>query len=246
MSSRVTLEVFLLRHGESEINRLQATWPAPKQLLWGCNTYSELTPEGVAEAKKLGRALRRRGLTLADFDRLVSSTTVRAQQTARHCIAALVARRTPYADLGRIELAPALAELSQGRLEGKPCCLIARTLRRLRKTPDKFWTYRAGPGAESQSDVYQRAARWLQENVVGRGHRRVLLFTHENVIKFLLAGLFRLPSERAFRLKLPNASITILRYRGRQLLDASGPGFRFTASPSAPALPVAAAAPAAG
>ena len=227
LSGAVTLEIYLIRHGDSEINRLQASRPPGRRLLCGRNTYSELTPRGVRQAAALGRTLAAGGLAPADFNRLVASTAVRAQQTARYCVAAMVGSRAPYADFGRIEVAAELAELSQGRLEGQPRGPVQRKLAVLRQTPNRLWTFRAAPDAESQRDVYRRAARWLAHNALGRGYRRLALFTHENVIKCLIAGLFGLSSEEAFRLRVPNAACTILGYRGRRLLAATGPDFHY-------------------
>jgi broad specificity phosphatase PhoE len=186
------------RHAESEINA------ADPPVVGGRSTWCELTPLGVAQARALGAALAARGLRP---DRVVASTAVRAQQTARH---ALVVAGIP---LRRIELAPELTELSQGAWENERRSVIytPEVLAEIEVDP---WTF-AGPGAESQAEVFARAAGWLEREVAGGDARDTWVFAHGVVVKVLLAGLLGRDRRTAWRTPIDNASLTRFVWDGR-------------------------------
>ncbi|MBW3003752.1 histidine phosphatase family protein [Candidatus Woesearchaeota archaeon] len=182
----MTLEIYLVRHGQSEVNLNGAS----RKIWCGRNTWSELTEKGIQQAKALGQYLK--GM---QFDAVYASSTIRTQQTARYCM-----QEMGY-DWPQLEVRIELAELDHGNLEGKV------------KDYDKgavkdFWTF--APGKESQKDVYERVCSWIMSECKGR----VLVFTHENVIKCLIAGLLDLDKDLAHKMKIDNASVTRLIYDG--------------------------------
>ena len=97
-------EVILVRHGECEMNLEVA------DKVGGRASASPLTAKGEAQASKLGRWLRSRGVR---FDRVVASTAVRATRTAELMLAEMD-------DPPQLELDSNLEEMTQGDWEGQP------------------------------------------------------------------------------------------------------------------------------
>ena len=144
---------------------------------------------------------------------MISSTAVRAQQTARRCLAEV------GLPLRRIELFSEIEELSQGEWENK--------LRREILTPETVakieaenWNFRA-PGGESMSDVCARLKRFLYRELLEPPTREILgdiwVFSHGVAIKALLADLFDLERSTAWRIPIDNTSITTLSAREGRL-----------------------------
>jgi broad specificity phosphatase PhoE len=198
--------VLLIRHGESEINA------ADPPVVGGRSGWAELTERGVAQSVALGEALAARG---EPCDRVVASTTVRAQQTARYCLQALGRPEWP---VRRIEVADALTELSQGEWENRLRSDIytPTTLAGIEVDPWRF----CPPGGESQEGVFLRASAWLEREVVQGEARHVWAFGHGVVIKVLLAGLFDRDRRTAWRTPIDNASLTHLEFDGTWRLRA--------------------------
>ena len=97
-------EVILVRHGECEMNLEVA------DKVGGRASASPLTAKGEAQASKLGRWLRSRGVR---FDRVVASTAVRTTRTAELMLAEMD-------DPPQLELDSNLEEMTQGDWEGQP------------------------------------------------------------------------------------------------------------------------------
>ena len=97
-------EVILVRHGECEMNLEVA------DKVGGRASASPLTSKGEAQASKLGRWLRSRGVR---FDRVVASTAVRTTRTAELMLAEMD-------DPPQLELDSNLEEMTQGDWEGQP------------------------------------------------------------------------------------------------------------------------------
>ena len=137
-SSKKT-EVVLVRHGECEMNLEVA------DKVGGRASASPLTAKGEAQASKLGRWLRSRGVR---FDRGVASTAVRATRTAQLMLAEL--ENQP-----QLELDANLEEMTQGEWEGQPRseCYSEKTQAAIDADPQGF----AAPGGESKADVEARA-----------------------------------------------------------------------------------------
>ena len=193
---RMSLKVIhFIRHGQSEVN------VRVPRLVGGRCSWAELTPRGIAQARVLGDRLR------AEFrpgDLVVSSTAVRAQQTARH---SLDAGGLP---VDRTETYPELEELDQGAWTGR--------LRSEVYTPEQVaiiearqWHFRP-PNGESQDDVYRRTLAWLERRVLSSDHEQSWVFCHGLVIKLTLTGVLGLDRMNAWRLPIDNTSITTLTY----------------------------------
>lgn len=190
------MKFYLIRHGESEINVHQA---GSERLVYGRNQWSELTAKGVEQARGLGERLKSSGI-----DAFFSSSAVRAQQTARHCL------KSMGFDWPSFEVVPELTEISKGDWEGRPRSeVVDDSVQKL-----LGWYFRP-PGGESHQDVFERAYSWLRVQL-SSGHERIAVFTHENVIRNLLTGLFELDKEAAYLMRLENCSVTVIEHDGER------------------------------
>ena len=159
-------EVILVRHGECEMNLEVA------DKVGGRASASPLTAKGEAQASKLGRWLRSRGVR---FDRVVASTAVRATRTAELMLAEL--ENPP-----QLELEASLEEMSQGEWEGQPRseCYTAKTVAEIDADPRGF----AAPGGESKADVEARAVQAIEK--YARDGEKTAVVMHGIVAKCFL------------------------------------------------------------
>ena len=202
----MTLEIYLVRHGESEVNEKFNRWSKEEKRICGTNTWSELTAEGIGQAQDLGKYFAEKGHS---FDRIYSSPAIRAQQTARHCL-----ENMGY-DWPKFKVDERLTELSQGQWEGN---LDYKT-----RTDDVWLNINAmgwhftPPDGESQYDVYQRANEFIEQEILRQESYNALVFTHNNVIGCLLTGLMGLERHKIHEIKLYPTSITTLHYESGEL-----------------------------
>lgn len=193
----MTRHVTLVRHAESELNVRQPS------IIGGRSRWCELTPRGIAQARHLGRWLRD---TRPPIDRVVASTAVRAQQTARYSL------EQTDVPLRRLETFTELEEMCQGDWENR--------LRETTYTPEVFarlgqdpWHFSA-PGGESSADVFARGSRWLDGVALAGRAQHTWVFTHGMVIKLLVAGLSANDRQTAWQRHIQNTSLTTLHHTG--------------------------------
>ncbi|MEL6342817.1 MAG: histidine phosphatase family protein [Myxococcota bacterium] len=191
--------LYLMRHGESEVNA------ADPPVIGGRSRWAELTPLGVEQSRRLGRWL---GEQQIPVDRIISSTAVRAQQTARYALDALKIPRR------RLETFVRLEEMSQGEWENQLRTAV-RTPAVMAQMDRETWHFRA-PGGESMSDVYERGLRFIQDEVLAAPHAHTWIFCHGMVIKTLLAGVMGLERTTAWQIWIDNASLTVLEHEDGQ------------------------------
>jgi probable phosphoglycerate mutase len=164
------LLVFLSRHGQTEFNCANR--------FCGCSD-SALTPRGIAEARRNGRALARK-LGVGAPLRIVSSPLKRALDTAAIIQAELGCG-------GRIETDPRLAEIDFGAWEGLTLAEIESGYPvQWKQRCSNKWTH-APPGGESYQHLADRVGAWLRE-----AHGDMLVVTHgavDRVLRGLYAGL---------------------------------------------------------
>lgn len=187
--------VTLVRHGESELNVRQPS------IVGGRSRWCELTPRGIAQARHLGRWLADSRMPI---DRVVSSTAVRAQQTARYAL-----EQTPV-PLRSLETFVELEEMGQGQWENLPRAetYTPAVIAQIRESP---WTFSA-PGGESQGDVCRRAQRWLDAHVLTSDVAHTWVFTHGMVIKLLVTGLRGGDQGAAWQIPIQNTSLTRIQH----------------------------------
>jgi len=206
----MSLEIYLIRHGESETNQLQDKFDVSNKLVWGRSTWSELTPKGIAESRALGKYFKEANIT---FDKLVSSTAIRAQQTARYCLAEMIGQQNLYEVLAKLEVAEDLAEHCQGEWEGKRRTTTgySKLTQELRSDFPTFFNFSA-PGGESPKEVGKRSKNYIDNHILNKGYERVALFTHRGVFAWLLPELFHIDPQESFGMNIRNASVFKLNY----------------------------------
>ncbi len=162
------LEVWFVRHAESEFNVVDGPLPVPDEGV----TYP-LTPEGVRQAAVLGARF-----TGVEVDYLYSSTRLRTLQTAD-----AISFRTGVP----VRLAPAAVEASFG-----PAPDLGRdVLPIFRRWAEGDTRARASEAAESLEDFKARFLPFWEELVDAYGDDtgRLVLVTHGGVIMFMLPEL---------------------------------------------------------
>lgn len=180
----------LVRHGESvwnEEERIQGQQNVP---------LSEL---GQEQAKALGRRLRDETITAC-----YSSPLQRAMETAQEI---LNARPSPLP----IVLMPELMERRFGEWEGKGLSDLdeAEFVRWLaaHQLP-------APPGGESVDELMARVGRGIRRILTEVPEGSVLVVGHGGSLKAMLCVLLRLPPISYARLRIDNASLTIVEMQG--------------------------------
>ncbi|WJX66050.1 hypothetical protein P8452_50644 [Trifolium repens] len=162
-SEEEVVEVFLICHGECELNL------AP-ELVGGRCAAAELTPNGKRQARALAVFLKSQGVR---FNAVYCSPLDRARSTA-----VSVCKEVNFTE-EQIQSSDALSEISQGNWEG---CLRSETY-----TPevmsyiDRFQPDFTAPSGESLRQVEFRMIRFLNETVLGLHEKLRLVFSsHQN------------------------------------------------------------------
>lgn len=171
-SPRIALTIHFIRHGKTEMNRLQ--------LLQGRGGIG-LLPEGVADAERAAAALEDHGIDL-----LYSSDQQRAVETARVIRSRL--------GLPRIRLSTALREMDYGKMSGRTEADVTRLCPLFRR--DSTFVF---PGGESFAHVQARAFRWLDRILRLHPRGNLAVVSHGGWIRTLFAGLKGIPLSRCLQ-----------------------------------------------
>lgn len=160
----------------------------------------DLSDEGIWQAKRLSRRLEERSI-----DSAYSSPLRRAYRTAE-----IIA--TPHSVI--ISPLEGLGEIRIGAWEGMYAAEIEAKFpdiwRIWRRDPSNFQM----PGGESLSQVRERAIASFEDIVKASRGQRVLVVTHDVVIRLLVAYCLDVSTSIYRRLEAANASLTII-----QLID---------------------------
>ena len=212
------LELYLIRHGESEINHLMDHTPKEDKILAGATFWAQLSPDGIEQSRALGRYLRQQKIV---FDKIVVSPCVRTQQTLRYSMEEFLDYDNLCLALSTVEIAMDLREHYQGIWEGRLKREIDydNYVATVSTDPEKFWQTRF-PGGESPKEVGTRIADYLEKNILGKGFSRVGLYTHRGAITWILHHLFKTPIPVLFAngKGTPPASIAKVYFDSRQPL----------------------------
>ncbi|MBN2111787.1 histidine phosphatase family protein [Candidatus Woesearchaeota archaeon] len=212
----MTLEIYLVRHGESEINEIYRQWSPEERKVCGRNQWSELTETGIEQSRKLGEFLSGKC-----FSGIYSSPAVRAQQTARYCLQAMQHKWPKY------ETDDRLSELGQGEWEGQLDSRV-RPPHVWEEIKAQNWEFKPLHG-ETQSEVYERMRYFIEDKVIAgylddceavrkymkEYSRKDLIFTHKNAIACLLAPVMGYDLTKVHEMDIRHTSITLIRYHRR-------------------------------
>ena len=171
-------------------------------LIGGRSNHSPLTETGINQSGFLGQRF------LADnikFDRVYSSTAVRAYQTAK-----IACEKVQY-PIENIILSEEILELNQGDWEGKNRSEIY-TKETLELIKADNWNF-IPPNGESQRAVEYRMLNWLEKSLFTNEDLIVSVYTHGVAIKCLLRGIMDFTPKLTYKICLDNTSITRLQYK---------------------------------
>jgi alpha-ribazole phosphatase len=180
--------LWLVRHGATEWNS--------EQRFCGHSDIA-LSERGRAEARWLGRRLRRRTISA-----IYSSDLVRANQTAE--IIAQQRTQSPS-----IRLSAAWREISFGEWEGLTYTQIAQEYP---SSADFFSDplRHAPPGGESLGDLVRRVQGAYEEITSTMLEGDIVLVSHGGPLRALLCCLLGIPLERQWQLRLEPGSLSAI------------------------------------
>ncbi|MBI2829777.1 MAG: histidine phosphatase family protein [Chloroflexi bacterium] len=199
------VEVILVRHGETDWNKLRR--------IQGGDSDTPLNENGTGQARAIALRLKKENIQA-----VYSSPLQRAMHTA-HAIA----------QEHRLEVQPepSLKELNVGGLEGVDTGTLRKRLDELLvskghpggqiKTREDIWKSLEQAGGESLSQLQQRAWAALQRIVQGHDGT-IVVVTHQFVIQCLICAALGLPVTQANRLRMTVGSIS------RIVFDERGTG----------------------
>ncbi|MEB3322729.1 MAG: histidine phosphatase family protein, partial [Synechococcaceae cyanobacterium] len=207
----MSLRLVLVRHGLSSFNR--------EHRIQGRDDLSSLTEEGAGQARRAGEALRELGLAAVH-----TSPLSRAADTADLLLEAHGAglRPRPDDDLLEIDLAPWSGLLRAELRERDP-----EAERRWREAPETVELERAdGSRYRPLPDLMEQAGRFADRLLAEQAEAlastaaspaaTVLVGAHNAILRCRLLRLLDLPATGFRRLRLDNASISVLNLSRRE------------------------------
>jgi broad specificity phosphatase PhoE len=196
ITSRVRL--FLIRHAESEANLIFS-------IICGQNIPGALSPLGYQQADLLGKRLKYQNMK---FDYLLSSTAVRAKQTAE------IALKTTNVDISKLITSSALLEQSQGMWEGlnRGACYTKEVFQQMKELDIEF----SAPKGESLRMVQKRAIEFLEpfieqakkQSIEENRETSIVVFTHANLIRTVLQYYLQSNPKHTWLIEQNNTNIT--------------------------------------
>lgn len=186
--------IYLIRHGETEFNRLG---------VFRGRLEVDLNEVGLKQAGETGRALVGQGI-----ESVLTSPLKRAVVTAR----------TISEILGiEYEIEEAFNNINLGNWQGIPKKKVEKDY------PEEWkkWTtepeHLVVPGGESVEDVRRRASARLREIVEAR-QGVFALVTHRSVIKVLAAYMLDVSPPYFWKFYVDNAAYSVFEYSGREFM----------------------------
>lgn len=186
--------IYLVRHGETDYNR--------QERIQGRGIDAPLNETGVRQARDVGD-----WLSTASVDVVVSSTLLRARQTAA------IAMGLPMDGI------PALAdldELSYGAMEGIPVNEQTGALADLYDTWARGELHIPPPGGETPWQVFERASGAVRGLIDANPGKTLAVFTHGRTLRILVSGLTGLGLSNMRHIPHQNGCIYKLRHHDGQ------------------------------
>ena len=189
------MEIILIRHGESEANRINQDSYVMFTGQWECH----LTEKGTRQAQML-----KDNPLLSGVERYFVSDSQRTQETAGY-----------FADKDKIVLDTRLRERSLGEFEGKFVCDIQEQekYRQYFSNP-AYMSFRhsfhvRAPGGENYEDVSRRVEDFLQE-IQNLNLSKIAIVSHMCTIRCAMKLLQNLSEEDTLKIKVPKCEPIVL------------------------------------
>jgi probable phosphoglycerate mutase len=190
------LRIVLVRHGLSSFNL--------EHRIQGRDDLSSLTEEGASQARRTGEAL-----SELDLQAVYSSRLKRARDTTDLLLTSQGTCLEPVFDddLLEIDLAP-----WSGRLRSEVRAQDPEQERRWREAPETMVLRRAdGSPFRPVPELLEQAGRFADRLLACHGEgETVLVVAHNAILRCLVLHLLGLPASGFLRLRLDNASISVL------------------------------------
>lgn len=183
-----------MRHGETVWNQ--------QFRIQGGSSDTDLSQNGIDQAQKLGLALRD-----IDISAIYSSPLKRALDTAQ-----AIANQLGL----EVNIEPALKEMEVGDLEGIPIAELGTNFSRYMIEWRKGEGTAKLPGGESLIDLSERVWIAVQSMIKNTGHGNVVLVSHYFVTVAIICRALGMPVKQIGRIRVQNASISVLDLEGRQ------------------------------
>ncbi len=179
--------IYIIRHGETEWNK--------KKIIQGVANNEPLNKNGIAQARKIAEYFSNKHL---DF--IISSPLKRAIQTALY----VVSKKNI-----QIILNKNFSEIDYGEWSGKKSSeiplLFPHEWENFIEHPEKF-AFRNG---ESISSLYKRVSEAFDKL---EKNKDILIVTHTNPIRMIIAHILCLTIPNAYKLHFNNCTINKIRY----------------------------------
>ncbi len=183
------MEIFVVRHGESEGNRDNK---------FRGRTDFPLTERGRSQAEETGKELTKFG----KFDVIFTSPLIRAKETAEIISKFLKTNVIPVEELNNIKL---------GEWEGKSKNFIKENY------PEEWRLWITEPeklkikNGEEIDHIRERTMKWIRKTVE-ENYERILIVTHRAVIKPMLAGILDVNPPYFWKFHIDTCSYSIVKY----------------------------------
>lgn len=190
------LEIYLLRHGETEYNKHNL-------YIGGKTSNLPINETGILQSKKLGDWFLKNNIL---FDHAFCSTATRAKQTLEHILEKTLITSVQYSK--------DLEELSQGDWEGQLRENIY-TPEQLRIINSNNYKFKA-PNGESQEEVENRMYKYIDDEILKIQSGKILIVSHGIAIKCLLRKILNSTPSMTYKIKISNTSLSKLLYSSQK------------------------------
>ena len=197
----VVFDIYFIRHGESE-NNVQPGIAA------GANFDAPMTERGHRQSVALGERLRTQGV---EFDRIYSSTLVRAVQTTEGMLKGM------GLDGAHFDRSEHIIERQIPAWRGKMAADVWSTELRFVSAEKGKWFQPAD--GESERAVERRAGNWLEDSILNNpellktsGKQTIAIVSHGVTIRSLLHFITNWDSAFIRRTEVHNTSISRFRF----------------------------------
>lgn len=173
----MSLELYLIRSAESEIINSNETREFEQ------NNWANLTPKGVNQAKSLGQYFNG---NIFSFDKIISSPSIRAQQTARYML-------------------EEMTNMKKKNSLYTTMLFIDRV-----NSYDANDAFKESYNTASASNYIKNNLT----NIVGINNAAII--THKNVMTGLISNMLNIPLVKAYNLNIKNGEIFVLEYENNK------------------------------
>ena len=181
------MQIFLVRHGETELNSALRYWG---------RSDVKLSPLGLSQAERV-----RDRLACEKIDAIYSSSMIRARTTAEIISSG---HRVPITECQEI------CEVDFGKLEG----LTFEEIEQQYPDVAKLWIERSPeleyPDGESRNEFYDRVCSFIPRIEIHRPDDTILVVAHSGVLRTIICRLLGIDLDFRWHMRLDLSSLSIV------------------------------------